>query len=79
VVAAQSVAVAAATLEPVYDSARRLLAVVEMEDAPMMNATRGLIGGLAVVFWAFATWVSSVVPNCGVHSPCGAWRSSSWW
>ncbi|MFC9764463.1 tellurite resistance/C4-dicarboxylate transporter family protein [Rhodococcus jostii] len=120
VVAAQSVAVAAATLEPTYDGARRFLAVVavfswsvgvflygaagifvaarmmlyplrprdltapywvsmgacaitvlagarivEMEDAPMVNATRGLIGGLAVVFWAFATWLIPVLVAAG--------------
>ncbi|MFF2107169.1 tellurite resistance/C4-dicarboxylate transporter family protein [Rhodococcus koreensis] len=120
VVAAQSVAVAAATLEPVYDGARRFLAVVavftwsigvclygaagifvaarmllyplrprdltapywvamgacaitvlagarivEMEDAPMVNATRGLIGGFAVVFWAFATWLIPVLVAAG--------------
>ncbi|WP_228265935.1 tellurite resistance/C4-dicarboxylate transporter family protein [Microlunatus elymi] len=112
VVASQSVAVSSATLEPVYPSARDVLAVVavlswsvgvflyllvgglvaarlivhplrpadltppywvamgassitvlagarivEMADAPMVDATRGLIAGLAVVFWAFATWL----------------------
>src|SRR5690606_40553751 len=31
--------------------------IVEMVDAPMVSATRGLIGGLSVVFWAFATWL----------------------
>lgn len=112
VVASQSIAVAAATIEPVFASARNELAVVavfawsvgvllygaagifvslrmmlyelrpqdlnppywvamgacaitvlagarivEMLDAPMVAATRGLIGGLSVVFWAFATWL----------------------
>ena len=95
-VVSQSVAVAAATIEPVFDVARRELAVlavvswsvgvflygageltppdwvsmgslaitvlagariVEMADAPMVDATRGLVAGLAVVFWAFATWL----------------------
>ncbi len=31
--------------------------IVEMADAPMVNATRGLVAGLSVVFWAFATWL----------------------
>lgn len=112
VVASQSVAVSAASLEPVYLSLRDVLAVVavfswsvgvflyaaagifvaarillyefrptdlnppywvamgacaitilaaarivEMADAPMVDATRGLIAGAAVVFWAFATWL----------------------
>lgn len=112
VVASQSVAVAAATLEPHYNDVRRALAlvavfswsvgiflyaaagifvaarmmqyalepdeltpsywvsmgacsitvlagarIVEMADAPMVDATRELVAGLAVVFWAFATWL----------------------
>lgn len=120
VVASQSVAVAAATLEPVVTSGRRELAllavfsrsvgvflyaaagvvvalrmmlyplrpedltppywvamgalaitvlagarIVEMADAPMVDATRGLIAGLAVVFWAFATWLIPVLTAAG--------------
>ncbi len=120
VVASQSVAVAAATIEPVYDSARRELAVlailswsvgvflyaaagvfvalrlmlyefgpeeltppywvsmgalaitvlagariVEMADAPMVAVTRDLIAGLAVVLWAFATWLIPVLVAAG--------------
>ena len=120
VVASQSVAVAAATLEPVYPAARDLLAVVavfswsvgvflyaaagvfvaarmmlyelapedltppywvamgaasitvlagarivEMADAPMVAATRGLIAGASVVFWAFATWLVPVLVAAG--------------
>ncbi|TDO44187.1 tellurite resistance protein TehA-like permease [Kribbella sp. VKM Ac-2571] len=120
VVASQSVAVAAATVEPVFDSVRRELAVlavmswsvgvflygaaglfvslrlmlyefgpdeltppywvsmgalaitvlagariVEMADAPMVAATRELIAGLAVVFWAFATWLMPVLVAAG--------------
>ncbi len=120
VVASQSVAVAAAALEPVYDSVRRELAVlavaswsvgvflyaatgvlvalrlmlyefgpddltppywvamgalaitvlagariVEMADAPMVAVTRDLIAGLAVVFWAFATWLIPVLVAAG--------------
>ncbi|MGW0028119.1 tellurite resistance/C4-dicarboxylate transporter family protein [Rhodococcus sp. O3] len=112
VVASESVAIAAATLQPVYRDFERLLAavavftwgvglflyaaagifvaarllqyplrpteltapywvsmgacsitvvagsrIVEMADAPMVEATRGLIAGLAVVIWAFATWL----------------------
>ncbi|WP_230208102.1 tellurite resistance/C4-dicarboxylate transporter family protein [Microlunatus sp. Gsoil 973] len=112
VVASQSVAIASATLEPVYRGLRPGLAVVavlswsvgvflyglvgllvvarllihrlrpidltppywvamgaasitvlagarivEMADAPMVQATRGLVAGLAVVFWALATWL----------------------
>jgi tellurite resistance protein TehA-like permease len=112
VVASQSVAIASATLEPVYPRLRPGLAVVavlswsvgvflyglvgvlvaarlvmhrlrpvdltppywvamgassitvlagarivEMADAPMVQATRGLVAGLAVVFWALATWL----------------------
>jgi tellurite resistance protein TehA-like permease len=120
VVASQSVAVAAATLEPVVDSLRHELAlvavfswsvgvflyaaagifvslrmmtydlkptdltppywvamgasaitvlagarIVEMADAPMVVATRGLIAGAAVVFWAFATWLIPVLVAAG--------------
>ncbi len=119
VVASQSVAVAAATIEPVLDSRRELalLAVtswsigvflyasvgilvalrlmlysfgpedltppywvamgalaitvlagariVEMADAPMVTVTRDLIAGLAVVFWAFATWLIPVLLAAG--------------
>ncbi|HEY3559433.1 MAG TPA: tellurite resistance/C4-dicarboxylate transporter family protein [Kribbella sp.] len=39
--------------------------VVEMADAPMVAATRGLIAGLAVVFWAFATWLIPVLVAAG--------------
>lgn len=120
VVASQSVAVAAATIEPVYEPVRRELAVlaivswsvgvflyaaagvfvalrlmlyefgpeeltppywvsmgalaitvlagariVEMADAPMVSVTRDLIAGLAVVFWAFATWLIPVLVAAG--------------
>lgn len=120
VVASQSVAVAAATIEPVFATARDALAVVavfswsvgvflyaaagifvslrmmlyelrpqdlnppywvsmgacaitvlagarivEMVDAPMVSATRGLIGGLSVVFWAFATWLIPALVAAG--------------
>jgi tellurite resistance protein TehA-like permease len=120
VVASQSVAVAAAALEPVVEDGRRELAllavvswsvgvflyaaagifvslrlmlydfgpeeltppywvamgalaitvlagarIVEMADAPMVDATRGLIAGLAVVFWGFATWLIPVLVAAG--------------
>jgi len=120
VVASQSVAVAAATIEPTFDDARRELAllavvswsvgvflyaatgllvalrlmlyefgpeeltppywvsmgalaitvlagarIVEMADAPMVRVTRDLIAGVAVVFWAFATWLIPVLVAAG--------------
>jgi tellurite resistance protein TehA-like permease len=120
VVASQSVAIAAATIEPVFQTGRRELAllavtcwsvgvflyaaagvfvslrlmlykfgpeeltppywvsmgalaitvlagarIVEMADAPMVHATRELIAGLAVVFWAFATWLIPVLVAAG--------------
>ncbi len=120
VVASQSVAVAAATVEPVFENGRRELAllavtswsvgvflyaataiivtlrlmlyefgpeeltppdwvamgalaitvlasarIVEMADAPMVDVTRDLIAGLAVVFWAFATWLIPVLFAAG--------------
>ena len=120
VVASQSVAIAAATIEPVYQTGRLWLAVlavmswsvgvflyaaaavfvslrlmlypfgpeeltppywvsmgalaitvlagariVEMADAPMVHATRDLIAGMAVVVWAFATWLIPVLVAAG--------------
>jgi len=120
VVASQSVAIAAATLEPVFQTGRRELAllavmswsvgvflyaaagifvslrlmlykfgpeeltppywvsmgalaitvlagarIVEMADAPMVQATRELIAGLAVVCWAFATWLIPALVAAG--------------
>jgi tellurite resistance protein TehA-like permease len=120
VVASESVAVAAATLEPVVTTGRQELAVlavtswsvgvflygaaavivslrlmlydfgpedltppywvamgalaitvlagariVEMTDAPMVSATRGLIAGLCVMFWSFATWLIPVLVVAG--------------
>jgi tellurite resistance protein TehA-like permease len=120
VVASQSVAIAAASIEPVFSTGRRELAllavmswsvgvflygaaglivslrlmlypfgpeeltppywvamgalaitvlagarIVEMADAPMVRATRDLIAGLAVVFWAFATWLIPVLVGAG--------------
>jgi len=31
--------------------------IVEMESTPIVNATRGLVAGVAAVCWAFATWL----------------------
>jgi tellurite resistance protein TehA-like permease len=111
-VASQSVAVLAATLEPIFANGRRELAIiavlswsvgvvlygvagsfvamrllmydvraadvgqpywvsmgataitvlagariVEMADAPMVNATAGLVSGLAALFWCFGSWL----------------------
>lgn len=42
-----------ATAITVVASAR----IVQMADAPMVDATRGLIAGTAVFFWAFGTWL----------------------
>ena len=39
--------------------------IVEMADAPMVTVTRGLIAGLAVVFWAFATWLIPALVAAG--------------
>ena len=39
--------------------------IVEMADAPIVHATRELIAGLAVVFWAFATWLIPVLVAAG--------------
>lgn len=40
--------------------------IVEMEDAPMIDVTRGLVAGMSVVFWAFATWLIPVLVAAGV-------------
>ena len=42
--------------------------IAGMEAAPMVDATRALIAGLSVVFWAFATWLIPVLVAAG------AWR-----
>lgn len=138
VVASESVAIAAATLQPVYRELDRLLAAVavftwgvglflyaaagifvaarllqyplrptdltapywvsmgacsitvvagarilEMDDAPMVTATRGLISGLAVVIWAFATWLFPPLIAAGwwrhrVHGVPLRYDSSLW-
>jgi tellurite resistance protein TehA-like permease len=39
--------------------------IVEMAGAPMVDATRGLVAGTSVVFWAFATWLIPVLLAAG--------------
>ena len=39
--------------------------IVEMAAAPMVDATRGLIAGASVMFWAFATWLIPVLVAAG--------------
>lgn len=39
--------------------------IVEMADAPMVIATKGLVGGVSVMFWAFATWLIPVLVAVG--------------
>ena len=40
--------------------------IVEMDSTPMVDATRGLIAGLSVVFWCFATWLIPVLVAAGI-------------
>ena len=40
--------------------------IVEMADAPMVAATRGLIAGASVFFWAFGTWLIAPLIAAGV-------------
>ena len=40
--------------------------IVQMADAPMVQATRGLIAGASVVFWAFGTWLIPPLLAAGV-------------
>jgi len=39
--------------------------IVDMADAPMVHATRGLVAGASVLFWAFATWLIPVLVAAG--------------
>lgn len=39
--------------------------IVEMDAAPMADAVRGLVAGLSVVFWCFATWLIPVLVAMG--------------
>lgn len=40
--------------------------IVEMASTPMVDAIRGLVAGLSVVFWCFATWLIPVLFAAGV-------------
>jgi tellurite resistance protein TehA-like permease len=40
--------------------------IVDMADAPMVDATRGLVAGTSVVFWAFGTWLVPPLLAAGV-------------
>jgi tellurite resistance protein TehA-like permease len=40
--------------------------IVEMADAPMVEATRGLAVGASVVFWAFGTWLIPALVAAGI-------------
>ena len=40
--------------------------IVQMADAPIVAATRGLIAGASVVFWAFGTWLIPLLVAAGV-------------
>ena len=39
--------------------------IVEMDSAPMADAVRGLVAGLSVIFWCFATWLIPVLVAMG--------------
>src|SRR3546814_6405791 len=39
--------------------------IVEMGSTPMVDAIRGLVAGLSVVFWCFATWLLPVLFAAG--------------
>ena len=40
--------------------------IVQMADAPMVAATRGLIAGASVIFWAFGTWLIPPLVAAGI-------------
>lgn len=40
--------------------------IIEMADAPMVAATRGLIAGVSVVFWAFGSWLIPPLIAAGI-------------
>lgn len=40
--------------------------IVEMADAPMVAATRGLAAGVSVMFWAFGTWLVPALVAAGI-------------
>ncbi|WP_198961773.1 tellurite resistance/C4-dicarboxylate transporter family protein [Pseudonocardia sp. MH-G8] len=57
--------------------------IVEMADAPMVHATRGLVAGASVAFWAFATWLVPALVAAGwwrhrTHRVPLAYEASQW-
>jgi tellurite resistance protein TehA-like permease len=40
--------------------------IVEMADAPMVTATRGLVAGTSVLFWAFGSWLIPALVAAGL-------------
>jgi tellurite resistance protein TehA-like permease len=40
--------------------------IVQMADAPMVDATRGLIAGTSVLFWAFGSWLIPPLVAAGI-------------
>lgn len=57
--------------------------IVEMSDTPMVAVVRGLVAGLGVVFWAFATWLVPALVAAGwwrhrVHGVPLRYESSLW-
>ncbi|SDB80003.1 Tellurite resistance protein TehA [Raineyella antarctica] len=40
--------------------------IVEMDSAPMVDVVRGLVAGLAVLMWCFATWLIPALVGAGV-------------
>ena len=45
--------------------------IVQMADAPMVSATRGLIAGASVFFWAFGTWLIPPLVAAGLWRHVG--------
>lgn len=39
--------------------------ILEMTETPMVHATRGIVAGASVMFWAFATWLIPVLIAAG--------------
>ncbi|MDN5838463.1 MAG: tellurite resistance/C4-dicarboxylate transporter family protein [Yaniella sp.] len=40
--------------------------IAEMAPSPMVDATRGLVAGMAVLFWCFATWMIPALFGIGI-------------
>lgn len=40
--------------------------IAEMASSPMVDATRGLVSGMAVLFWCFATWLIPALFGIGI-------------